>query len=87
MAEQIKYQCILINTDDYSISHLATFNDYDSAISYLNNYIEKEIKLDDYKKCFHDDKFTCSIYDYFYLFPKKLVSRLHIMQYMESVRI
>lgn len=85
--DKIKFQVIQIDTSTYKLTHLGTFSDYDKAISYMNNHIELNIELHDFKKCYHNDKNTVSIYEYYYLFPKKLVSKIHIMEFVENNKI
>ncbi|MBY0541431.1 MAG: hypothetical protein K2P52_08490 [Campylobacterales bacterium] len=78
-----KFQVIKIN-EDYSCEILLTNDDRASAIEFLNDYVAREYKPDNmFTKAYCQDEKTIIIYNYFYIYPKQLVSKIQVVEYKE----
>lgn len=76
-----KFQVINVCCKTNDVKILGTFLDYEQAISFLTSNIAEQFKPNDYLKCYHESKFTISIFEYYYVFPKRLIYKLHIIPF------
>jgi len=78
-----KYQVIKIQNYTLDSDILGTFLSYAESVEFMNMFIKENYELSSYLKAYHDNENTISIYEYFWVCPKKLVSKIHIVKYTE----
>lgn len=78
-----KFQVVLTNCLTHDVKIIGTYHEYDKSIAFLTEYIETQFHPDSYVKCFHDSKYTVSIFEYYYLFPKRMIYKVHIIPYAD----
>jgi hypothetical protein len=82
-----KYQVIRVSCDNFNVVILETFDCFDSACAYLQKYVDEQYELDkNWLKCYHDSESCVSIYRYFWLSPKVLVDKIHIIKFKIAVQ-
>lgn len=79
-----KYQVIKVDCHTNNIEILSTELDFKSAIEFLGIYLNKNFDSSGWAKCFWDNN-SVSIYEYSYIFPKRLKYKLHISIYDDNV--
>ena len=62
---------------------LGTFHEYEFASTFMQKYIDKTFKLDNYLECYHKNKNECMINEYYYLFPMKTIFTIEIIEYTD----
>lgn len=77
-----KYQVIEMNCESLDCKILFTAEDLPSALEYTELHLKNGFKFDDSLKCYKDNESYC-IYEYYYIFPKKLVNKVMIREYIE----
>lgn len=77
-----KYQVIKSNCD-LSTEIIATLYTYSEAVEHLNLYIKNNFELSEFLKIYHDNENTMSMFQYHYIFPKKLIAKFHIVKYLD----
>lgn len=80
-----KYQVISIDCMTNVASILKTFINYNDCCEYVNNEVVKGLKPDDYLKCYLNGNMV-SVFKYFYVYPKRLVQNIQIIEY-EDVNV
>lgn len=78
-----KYQVIRVQNDTLNSEILGTYWTYAESVEFVNVFIKENYKLSGYLKVYHDNENTISIYEYYLVFPKKLLSKIHIVKYAE----
>lgn len=79
-----KYHVVELDCSTNGITILDTFIEYEFAISFMQDYIDKKFKLDGGKKCFHINKNESIVYEYYYIFPKKALYKLQTIEYIDN---
>lgn len=80
-----KYQVIEMNCENLDCKILFTSEDMPSALEFVDLHLKNGYKFNDFIKCYKDNESYC-IYQYFYLFPKKLLAKIMIREYIEYDR-
>lgn len=78
-----KYAIILVEVSNLDAKILSICNTFSDAVEYMYNYVDTSYNLSNYLKCFHNNKNCCSIYKYYLIYPKELVCKLHIVQFVD----
>jgi len=79
-----KYQVIKVQNYTLDSEILGTFFTYSDSAEFVNMFIKENYELSEYLKAYHDNENTISIYEYFWVSPKKLVSKIHIVKYNDN---
>lgn len=79
----IKYNIVLVDAVTHDCKILFTTKHYNDAIEYMTSYIDEEYDLNEWVKCFHENKKSCSIYKYHYVFRKQLINKIHVLEFAD----
>jgi hypothetical protein len=76
-----KFQVIKVDCGTNDVEILATHENYSSSTEFLTIYLKKNFDLNDFCKCVHNNNSSVSIYEYGYIFPKRLSQKIHIVEF------
>lgn len=76
-----KFQVILIDCVEQNCSIMKTFKNYNDGCEYINEYITSSIKPNSYVKCFFDGNGSISVYQYYIVYPKRLIKKIQLLEY------
>lgn len=79
-----KLQIIQIENETLDCKILKTVETYAEASEFMNKWLDKEFEISDYLKVFHNNSNSLSIYKYFTVFPKRLLCKIHIVEYLDT---
>jgi hypothetical protein len=77
----LKYHIIRVDCNNHDICIIKTVNTYQEAAEHLNVYLDTNFEINAYLKVYYNDQCSVSVFKYFYLFPKEMVCKLHIVEY------
>lgn len=78
-----KYQVIKLDCVNHDCEILYTGEDMPLALEFMKEYINKTYLFDNSLKCQYNNGGDVSIYEYYYLFPKQLTTKIMIKIYEE----
>ena len=78
-----KYNVLLTDATTHDSTILHTSTQLNDSLEYMTKYIDDNYNLDDWHKCYHNNQKSCSIYRYSYVFPKKLIYKLQILDFYD----
>lgn len=79
-----KFQLITTDATTNVATILFTTEDYTQAITSLNNYVDKTFEIDSkWIKASFENERTVSVYNYFWLWPKKLMFKISVVEYQD----
>ena len=81
MYKHQKFQCLRVNSEDLSTEILATFHSFAESLEFINGFIKANYELDDYTKIYHDDEHSIRIFQYYRIWSKKLLAKIHIVRF------
>ena len=82
-----KFQCIIVNADEHNVEILATFYSFAETLEFMTHYIAQNYELSDYLKVYHNNEQSVSIYQYYRIWSKKLLAKLHIVKYNDITKV
>ena len=80
-----KYNIVLVDCVTNEAQILNTTGSFNDAVAYVAHYIEATFKLDEWLKCLHLSEWSVAVYRYFYIFPKVLTHKIHIIKFNDSI--
>jgi hypothetical protein len=79
-----KFQVIKVDCQSNDIEILSTLQDYKSSTEFLSLYLNKNFEMDSWTKCVCNNNNSVSVFEYGYIFPKKLKFKIHIVAYTDA---
>lgn len=77
------FQVILVNAITHNVEIIYTSPQLADAISYMNKYVDENYDLDTWIKAYHENKQSISIYQYFRVWSKQLIHKIHIVEFSD----
>ena len=82
-SNSIKFHVIMVDTENHDIKILDTCYSYQEAAEFMNTYLDSNFEVDNYLKIYYNDKSSVSVFKYFYVYPKQLLYKIHIINYKD----
>ncbi len=76
-----KYNIVSVDCTDYKAEILFTTIHYNDAVEFVNKHLDEYDLKNGWLKCYHENSSTVSIYQTFWLSSKKLLKKIHILEF------
>lgn len=82
-----KYNIVSLDCVNNNALILFTTYEYNKALEYLSNYLEKTFDFNNWLKCYFESSNSVCIYQYSYFKSKQLIFKLQILKFIDGDNI